>query len=167
VASLEITCGEYQARCGCCKTSRNTPEPVLPRAPYDNKVRDPVLGRLIDDAMSIEQTLKPLRRESLLELSTGFVYDLPRDHARRLDLAEHRRRVLAPFSGTLCVEELHLGRSTLLLATDPLADGCSMRPRASIKRAAVAPRWCATRRFKPSRSWPRRCSNWTPRSSPS
>jgi hypothetical protein len=30
--------------------------------------------------------------------------------------------VLARFSGTLCVDELHLGRYTLLLATDPLAD---------------------------------------------
>ena len=30
--------------------------------------------------------------------------------------------VLERFSGTLCVDELHLGRFTLLLATDPLAD---------------------------------------------
>jgi transposase-like protein len=37
-------------------------------------------------------------------------------------MAEHRRMVLAHFSGTLCVDELHLGRFTLLLATDPLAD---------------------------------------------
>jgi hypothetical protein len=34
--------------------------------------------------------------------------------------------------------------------------GCSMRPRTSIKRAAVAPRSFATNRFKPSLSWPRR-----------
>jgi hypothetical protein len=37
-------------------------------------------------------------------------------------MAEHRRTVLGRFSGTLCVDELHLGRFTLLLATDPLAD---------------------------------------------
>ena len=122
VAFLEVTCGEYQARCGCCTTFRNTPEQVLPRALYDNKVRDLVLERLIDDGMSIERTLKSLRREYLLELSTGFVYDALRDRARQLDLAEHRREVLARFSGTLCVDELHLGRFTLLLATDPLAD---------------------------------------------
>jgi transposase-like protein len=30
--------------------------------------------------------------------------------------------VLAHFSGTLCVDELHLGRFTLLLATDPISD---------------------------------------------
>ena len=29
------------------------------------------------------------------------------------------RKVLEHFSGTLCVDELHLGRFTLLLATDP------------------------------------------------
>jgi hypothetical protein len=40
----------------------------------------------------------------------------------RLDLAQHRRLVLQRFSGTLCVDELHLGTYTLLLATDPLAD---------------------------------------------
>src|SRR6516165_4024962 len=77
IAYLEITCGEYQARCECCTTFRNTPEGVLPRALYDNKVRD---------------------------------------------LAEHRRKVLDHFSGTLCVDELHLGQFTLLLATDPISD---------------------------------------------
>jgi transposase-like protein len=122
VAFLEITCGEYQARCDCCTTFRNTPEQVLPRALYDNKVRDLVLERLLDDGMNVEQTLESLRREFLLELSTGFVYDVLRDHARQLDMAVHRRQVLALFSGTLCVDELHLGRFTLLLATDPIAD---------------------------------------------
>jgi transposase-like protein len=122
VAYLEITCGEYQARCDCCTTFRSTPEQVLPRALYDNKVRDLVLERVVEDGMSIERTLASLRREFLLELSTGFVYDVLRDHARQLDMAEHRREVLGLFSGTLCVDELHLGRFTLLLATDPLAD---------------------------------------------
>jgi hypothetical protein len=122
VAFLEITCGEYRARCACRTTFRNTPEQVLPRALYDNKVRDLVLERVLHDGMNVERTLESLRREFLLELSTGFVYDVLRDHVRQLDMAEHRRRVLALFSGTLCVDELHLGRFTLLLATDPLAD---------------------------------------------
>jgi hypothetical protein len=122
IAYLEITCGEYQARCDCCTTFRNTPEGVLPRATYDNKVRDLVLDRILKDGMNIEQTLGSLRREFLLDLSTGFVYDLLRDRAARLDLAEHRRRVLEQFSGTLCVDEVHLGRFTLLLATDPIGD---------------------------------------------
>jgi transposase-like protein len=122
VAYLEITCGEYGARCDCCTTFRNTPEGVLHRALYDNKVRDLVLERVIEDGMSIERTLESLGREFLLELSTGFVYDVLHDHARQLNMSEHRRQVLELFSGTLCVDELHLGRFTLLLATDPLAD---------------------------------------------
>jgi transposase-like protein len=122
VVYLEITCGEYQARCGCGSTFRNTPEDVLPRALYDNKVRDLVLDRLLKDGMNVEQTLESLSREFLLDLSTGFVYDVLHDHAAQLDMAAHRRMVLKHFSGTLCVDELHLGRFTLLLATDPLSD---------------------------------------------
>lgn len=122
IAYLEITCGEYQARCDCCTTFRSTPEGVLPRALYDNKVRELVLERILEDGMSIERTLQSLRREFLLELSTGFVYDLLRDRAAQLEMAEHRRRVLEQFSGTLCVDELHLGHFTLLLATDPIRD---------------------------------------------
>jgi hypothetical protein len=122
IAYLEITCGEYQAKCDCCTTFRNSPEGVLPRALYDNKVRDLVLDRILKDDMSVERVLESLAREYLLEISTGFVYDVLQDHARQLDMAEHRRKVLELFSGTLCVDELHLGRFTLLLATDPLAD---------------------------------------------
>src|SRR3954464_13582809 len=122
VVFLEITCGEYQARCPCCTTFRNTPEEVLPRALYDNTVRDLVLDRILKDGMNVEQTLESLDREFLLNLSTGFVYDVLHDHAAHLDMAAHRRRVLEHFSGTLCVDELHLGRFTLLLATDPLSD---------------------------------------------
>jgi transposase len=42
--------------------------------------------------------------------------------AAELDMAAHRAQVLRCFSGTLCVDELHLGQYTLLLATDPLSD---------------------------------------------
>jgi transposase-like protein len=122
IAYLEITCGEYAAQCDCCTTFRNSPEDVLPRALYDNKVRDLVLDRILKDGMSVERVLESLAREYLLEISTGFVYDVLHDHARRLDMAEHRHKVLELFSGTLCIDELHLGRFTLLLATDPLAD---------------------------------------------
>jgi transposase-like protein len=122
IAYLEVTCGEYAARCDCCKTFRNTPEGVLPKAHYDNKVRDLVLDRILKDGMNVEQTLDSLRREFLLNLSTGFVYDVLRDRVEQLDMSEHRRKVLEQFSGTLCVDELHLGRFTLLLATDPLSD---------------------------------------------
>ena len=122
IAYLEITYGEYGARCDCSTTFSNTPEGVLPKAHYDNRVRDLVLERILQDGMNIERTVASLRREFLLELSSGFVYDVLRDHAGQLDMANHRRKVLAHFSGTLCVDELHLGRFALLVATDPLSD---------------------------------------------
>lgn len=122
IAYLEITYGEYAARCGCCTTFRNTPEGVLPKAKYDNKVRDLILGRILQDGMNIVRALESFRREFHLELSSGFVYDVLRDHAAQLDMSTHRREVLEHFSGTLCVDELHLGRYALLLATDPLND---------------------------------------------
>ena len=122
IAVLEITYGEYAARCDCRASFRNTPPGVLPKAKYDNKVRDLVLERILDDGMNIERALASIRRDFLLDLSTGFVYDVLRNHAATLDMAAHRREVLKHFSGTLCVDELHLGRFTLLLATDPLAD---------------------------------------------
>jgi hypothetical protein len=122
VAYLEITYGECAARCESSTTFRNIHEDVLPRAAYDNKVRDLVLDRILKDGMSVERTLNSLQREFLLDLSSGFVYDVLRDRVAQLDLATHRREVLEHFSGTLCVDELHLGRFTLLLATDPLSD---------------------------------------------
>jgi IS30 family transposase len=102
VAYLKITYGEYTAQCDCCTTFRNTPEGVLPKAHYDNKVRDLVLDRIIKDGMSIERILESLRREFLLELSSGFVYNVLRDRVKELDMSEHRRMVLEQFSGTLC-----------------------------------------------------------------
>src|SRR5207244_11684419 len=93
-----------------------------PRAPYGNTVRDLVLERILKDGMNIERTLESLRREFLLDLSTGFVYAVLRGRVEQLDLAEHLHMVLENFSGTLCVDELHLGQFTLLLATDPIRD---------------------------------------------
>jgi transposase len=122
IAYLEVTYGEYAARCQCCTTFRVSPEHVLPKAKYDNKVRELVLERILEDNMNVERALESIRREFLLDLSTGFVYDVLQDRAKQLDLSEHRAEVLKHFSGTLCVDELHLGRFTLLLATDSLAD---------------------------------------------
>lgn len=122
IAFLQITVGEYQARCGCCATFRTSPDGVLPRCKYDNQVRQAVLDRILDDGMNVEATRHSLERDFLLDLSTGFVYDCLYDAAATLDLATHRATVLACFSGTLCVDELHLGHYTLLLATDPLSD---------------------------------------------
>jgi transposase len=122
IVFLEITVGEYQARCGCCSTFRTSPGGILPRCKYDNKVREAVLDRILDDGMNVEATRHSLERDFLLDLSTGFIYDCLHDAAAQLDMAEHRTKVLQSFSGTLCVDELHLGHYTLLLATDPIGD---------------------------------------------
>lgn len=122
IVHLDITYGEYRATCGCCKTFRTQPPGIAPKGKYDNKVRDAVLNRILDDAMNVEAVLRALRRDFCLELSSGFIYDCLRAAAGELDLAEKRRFVLEHFSGTLDIDELHLGRYTLLLATDPLRD---------------------------------------------
>ena len=121
-AWLEVTYAEYRAGCGCCKYFRTWPLDVPPKADYDAAVRQAVLDRLLHDRLNVEQTKAALRRDFLLSLSDGFVYDCLRWQLARLDLAAHRQMVLQRFSGTLCVDELHLGAYTLLLATDPLAD---------------------------------------------
>ncbi len=63
-----------------------------------------------------------MKRDFFLKLSEGFVYDCLRWKVSQLDVPAHRRMVLEKFSGTLCLDELHLGRFTLLLATDAIAD---------------------------------------------
>ena len=122
VVYLDITYGEYEATCSCCRYFRNTPPEVKPKADYDDRVRQAVLDRLLEDAMSVEGVLRAMRRDFLLDLSTGFVYDCLHEAVAQVNLAEHRHKVLEQFSGTLCVDELHLGRYTLLLATDPMQD---------------------------------------------
>ena len=122
VVYLEITCAEYRARCDCCKTFRSTPEGVELGCRYDNRVREAVLDRILEDGMSIPNVRKALQRDFLLDLSEGFIYDCLQRKVRQLEMAEYRRWVLEHFRGTLCVDELHLGRYTLLLATAPLGD---------------------------------------------
>jgi transposase-like protein len=122
IVSVRITYGEYESRCHCCKSFRTHPEDVLPKAKYDNKVRAAVLEGILDDQLNVEAVRRRMQRDFLLDLSTGFVYDCLHDAARQLDMAGHRQEVLKRFSGVLCVDELHLGRFTLLLATDPIGD---------------------------------------------
>ena len=122
IVYLDISYAEYRAQCDCCKTFRSTPPGVDPGCHYDNRVRQAVLDRLIADGMSVQKLLAALKRDFLLDLSEGYVYDCLHREVARLEMAEYRRWVLEHFSGTLCVDELHLGRYTLLLATDALED---------------------------------------------
>ena len=121
-AWLDIHYAEYKARCGCCQSFRSCPEGVCPKADYDNQIRIAVLDRLLEDGLNVQRAKAALKRDFGLDLSEGFIYDCLDWQLRQLNLPEHRRRTLERFSGTLCVDELHLGKYTLLLATDPLAD---------------------------------------------
>jgi len=122
VLLIELTVGEYRARCGCCKTFRSQVEGIEPRAEYTNRARAAVLDRVLDDGMSMERLRRALARDFHLDLSDGFLYDCLDWKVRQLDLPGYRQWTLAQFSGTLCLDEIHLGRKTLLLATDPLSD---------------------------------------------
>lgn len=122
IVYLDITYAEYRATCDCCKTFRSSPPGVELGCQYDNQVRQAVLDRLIEDGLSVQRLLIALQRDFRLDLSEGFVYDCLHRETARLEMADYRHWALEQFSGTLCVDELHLGRSTLLLATDPLSD---------------------------------------------
>lgn len=119
---LELEVGEYRAACGCCKTFRAQLDGIEPRAAYTNRVREAVIDRLLDDGMSMERLRQALQRDFHLHLSDGFLYDCLDWKVRQLDLPAYRQWTLERFSGTLCIDELHLGHRTLLLATDPLSD---------------------------------------------
>lgn len=122
IVVIELTVGEYRARCSCCKTFRAQVEGIEPRAEYTNRVRDAVIDRLLDDGMCMERVQQALKRDFCLDLSDGFLYDCLDWKVRQLELADYRQWTLEHFSGTLCIDEIHLGKKTLLLATDPLSD---------------------------------------------
>lgn len=122
IVVIELTVGEYRARCSCCKTFRSQVPGIEPRAEYTNRVRAAVIDRLLDDGMSLNRLQQALQRDFLLDLSDGFLYDCLDWKVRQTNLPAYRQWTLEHFSGTLCVDELHLGHRTLLLATDPLGD---------------------------------------------
>ncbi|HLJ92776.1 MAG TPA: hypothetical protein VKU02_06220 [Gemmataceae bacterium] len=122
VAYLDVHYAEYQSRCRCCKLFRSWPLEVPAKSDYDALVCTAVLDRILEDGLNVQRTRATMQRDFFLKLSEGFIYDSLRWKVAQLDLRVHRQLVLQKFSGTLCVDELHLGRFTLLLATDPLAD---------------------------------------------
>ncbi len=122
VVWLHVCYAEYRARCSCCKYFRSWPLGVPAKSAYDDRVRQAVLDRILGDGLNVERTRAALKRDFLLELSSGFVYDCLDWGLSRLNEPEQRRQARKRFSDTLCVDELHLGEHTLLLATDPIAD---------------------------------------------
>ena len=118
----EIYYGEYTAKCNCCKSFRTTPKDVQPRAKYDDKVRQAVIDRILVDKLNAKTVQQAMQRDFLLDLSTGYIYDCLEYAVRKFDGAAFRAQVLSEFSGVLCVDEIHLGRRVVLLASDPISN---------------------------------------------
>src|SRR3954454_7121161 len=119
---LHVFYAEYTARCACRKYFRSWVPDLVAKADYDNLVRQAVLNRILDDGLNVERTRAAMKRDFLLELSSGFLYDCLDWGLARLNQAEQRRLAHKHFSGYLSIDELHLGDYTLLLATDPITD---------------------------------------------
>jgi len=119
---LHVFYAEYTARCDCCKSFRSCPPTICPKADYDNLVRQAVLNRILEDGLNVERTRAAMKRDFLLELSSGFIYDCLDWGLSQLNQTEYRRLAKEHFSGYVCIDELHLGDYTLLLATDPITD---------------------------------------------
>jgi hypothetical protein len=119
---LRVFYAEYTARCTCRKYFRSWVPNCCPKAEYDNLVREAVLNRILDDGLNVERTGAAMQRDFLLNLSSGFIYDCLDWGLTRLSQGEQRCRARKQFSGFICIDELHLGKFTLLLATDPIAD---------------------------------------------
>jgi Transposase len=119
---LHVFYAEYSARCDCRKTFRSCPPGIDPKADYDNLVRQAVLNRILDDGLNVQRTRAAMKRDFLLDLSCGFIYDCLDWGLARLCPAQQRRWARKHFSGLVGIDELHLGEYTLLLATDPIAD---------------------------------------------
>jgi hypothetical protein len=119
---LHVFYAEYTARCDCRKTFRSWVPNSCPKAEYDDLVREAVLNRILDDGLNVLRTIACMKRDFLLELSSGFVYDCLNWGLARLNETGQRRLACKQFSGYLCIDELHLGDYTLLLGTDPISD---------------------------------------------
>jgi len=161
IAYLEITYGEYGARCDCCTTFRTNPEGVLPKAQYDNRVRELVLDRILEDGLNIERALESIRREFLLNLSSGYVYNVLRDRAAELDMCEHRRMVLEGRAEKEAGPQEPQGQGS---RRPPWADGqreSELRVQASLldREATAEPHGVGTRRPEADAGVPARVVN--------
>ena len=128
-AWLEIHYGEYLANCDCCVTFHSHPPGVDLKAKYDHKVRQAVIDGILIDKLNLSTIQQSMQRDFLLKLSTGYIYSTLEYAIRQFDGNDFRQRVLAQFSGTLCIDEIHLGRRVVLLASDPVSDipvGCAL-----------------------------------------
>ena len=116
---LHVLYAEYTARCTCCKSFRSCPPNLVPKADYDNLVRQAVLNRILDDGLNVERTRAAMKRDFLLDLSSGFIYDCLDWGLARLGQSGQRQAAVKHFSGVVCIDELHLKRVHLAAGDRP------------------------------------------------
>jgi hypothetical protein len=104
---LDVQYGEYIAKCDCCVSFQSCPEGIDAKCKYDHKVRQAVIDRILVDKLNTVTIQEAMKRDFLLNLSTGYLYDGLEYAIRQFDGNEFRAKVLGEFSGTLCVDEIH------------------------------------------------------------
>jgi len=92
------------------------------KAKYDHKVRQAVIDRILQDKLNLSAVQASMNRDFLLSLSSGYVYAALEYAIRQFDGNKFRSDVHSQFSGVMCIDEIHLGKRVLLLASDPIAD---------------------------------------------
>lgn len=92
------------------------------KASYSNQVRQTVVDRILLDKQSIVGVQESMERDFLLRLSSGYIYNCLDHRIKQFNGLAFRHKVRTEFSGTMCIDEIHLGGKVLLLATDPVAD---------------------------------------------
>src|SRR5579884_537055 len=102
---LHVLYAEYRARCTRCKTFRSCPPGICPKADYDNLVRQAVLHRILDDGLNVARSQTAMKRDFLLELSTGFIYDCLQWGLSQINQTRQRRIARDHFSSILCIDE--------------------------------------------------------------
>ena len=85
---------EYGVRCSCRTSCRSWPLGVPHQADDDDLVRAAVLDRILEDGLNVQRTRAARKRDFLLELSRGFVYDGLDAERTRLNSATQRLRTL-------------------------------------------------------------------------
>src|SRR5215469_14742887 len=95
---LHVFYAEYTARCDCCKYFRSWVPNSEPKAEYDNLVRLAVLNCILDDGLNVQRTIRRMKRDFLLDLSSGFIYDCLQWGLARLDQAQQRCLARKQFS---------------------------------------------------------------------
>jgi hypothetical protein len=116
---LHVEVGVYRCPpCGCYRTS---PLPFAgPRRRYTDGVRKLAVDSIEEDRMPIRRVEHRLGRDFGLSPVPSTLHSWWREGAEAEDVGEYQERVVACFSGVLCLDEVYDDEWAILVATDPL-----------------------------------------------